>query len=685
MKKITYLVLFITFAINSIWAVTITSAQSGDWNSVTTWLTGNIPGIADTAIIEHDVTVTSAVTVGTSGVEGTAAITINSGAKLIIDNAMLTCRGDLVVNSTLTGALTLLAGGKLLFDDTAIGTAQSYELKLPASSGNPFFVRGDPGNRCEIGKVTGATNPTITKSSAIQRGVDAEYCDFNNLGSASTQGARFYAYGGAEKVRLINCNFDSCGTINTFGYFGTDYVEVRNCTFTNPLDTEDLYYQNTTVNTTGTRIFDNCVFMGKPTFITPKDVSIDNCYFHQPFYVTAPNTQWASFSNNFIRKTNSSGFSVAGDVSNSFVFNNHDDINPHGIYATFDTFDYVFDGMIFEHSGSNGEGDMILVGSPTQAQTVTVRNCIVLPNSVGGHSGTLITHMGSINHTSRIHNNTFITATDSGGIAVGETYLGHAGQIEYCRNNIAWDTTPRNYLIRDYGVNDNIPDLVSAANLDYNCIYNQLTGTNGPGYDQLEFSSGTPGQNDVLANPYFTDSTRDLAKWAEEVLGATGDEPTKHLAAMAALQAVNNPNDPDYNASATVANLLSYIRAGFTPNNQSLRGAAHDGGDIGAVAVNVCTMVDVGTDDTGLYKLLSVNTTNTFKVEIETTQIGTPATITLREHPSGTLIGTPSTFTSGGTTYITSIDFSETATGIQLTSTAGSAFAIDNFVLRKQD
>jgi hypothetical protein len=44
-------------------------------------------------------------------------------------------------------------------------------------------------------------------------------------------------------------------------------------------------------------------------------------------------------------------------------------------------------------------------------------------------------------------------------------------------------------------------------------------------------------------------------------------------------------NTSGHNSDYTVAKLLAYVKAGFVPQNTALRDAAHDGGDIGAFAV----------------------------------------------------------------------------------------------------
>jgi hypothetical protein len=79
------------------------------------------------------------------------------------------------------------------------------------------------------------------------------------------------------------------------------------------------------------------------------------------------------------------------------------------------------------------------------------------------------------------------------------------------------------------------------------------------------------------------DSGRNLAKWAQVELGATGTGDQKRTAALAALAAMNDPSDPNYHAGVTVAGLVAWVKDGFAPTNMTYATAADDGGWIGAV------------------------------------------------------------------------------------------------------
>lgn len=101
----------------------VRSAASGSWNSTSSWLNSKIPGSAQIAEIDHSITVSSPVTVG--------SVIINSGKTLTIDvNQSLTVTGTinnqagnsgLVINSTSSGT------GSLIHQNTGVNaTVKRY-------------------------------------------------------------------------------------------------------------------------------------------------------------------------------------------------------------------------------------------------------------------------------------------------------------------------------------------------------------------------------------------------------------------------------------------------------------------------------------------------------------------------------------------------------------------------------
>lgn len=386
---------------------------------------------------------------------------------------------------------------------------------------------------------------------------------------------------------LSNGVFDTCAKIETpFNVSGDANVTISNITWKNTVGDSCIKIYSPYGKTAGkTRSITGCVFDKYTEFYPPVDWLITGNYFHNGFYVS--DGIWNLFEANFVRVQDS--INIAGSVKDCFIL--HDNIwdnNPHFMSAgNWGGRNYVVDGVIFEATSTTNaqdgaEGDCIMMGTSGSAVTVEVKNCIVLPggSSPQTMSGTLVSALGNANITINVHHNTCYVG-NQGILAVGETYAGHTGMVTGFDHNIAWDdAVPRGYKMYDVGTNDNISNIVLSANANYNCGHNVMAGSNLKGYNNLEFSSGSPGANDVDVNPQFIDATRDLAKW-DQSLGGPGT--VAH--ALVELQKKNDATG--YNSAFNITALLTYIRGGFVPQNQALKNIG--GSDIGAVAVLAAT------------------------------------------------------------------------------------------------
>src|SRR5690606_11258708 len=121
-----------------------------------------------------------------------------------------------------------------------------------------------------------------------------------------------------------------------------------------------------------------------------------------------------------------------------------------------------------------------------------------------------------------------------------------------------------------------------------NCGHNILAGSNLKGYNNLEFSSGSPGANDVDVDPDFVDATRNILTWDSSLSG-----PGPVSTAMTELRYSNERCG--YNTDYNFTDLYNYVRNGFKPQAAALQGTAHDAGDIGAMPVQVADAYAVST------------------------------------------------------------------------------------------
>lgn len=223
-----------------------------------------------------------------------------------------------------------------------------------------------------------------------------------------------------------------------------------------------------------------------------------------------------------------------------------------------------------------------------------------------------------------------------GGETDGTVGVGyHVGEIESFKNNLAWfGGNPSNggyKLVRQQSV---MQDFVLAANADYNWGYNLSAGSEGNGYHCVNaatalFSAGTPDTHGGSGDPAFVDPTRNLATYDTQKLGNTapaiapntvygvGDIvssqlsdwygnaiinyrcKTAHTSAADLTSATNGrPGIPSSNWRTNwevaskyrlrvdptlISDLITWIKAGYTPTNMTLATAGEGGTYIGAV------------------------------------------------------------------------------------------------------
>lgn len=574
-----------------IFARRVVTVMDGPWSTAGTWDEG-VPGANDDVVIGHNVTVTAPATIGNHEPEDDEpAIRITSAGSLTVEDVLLTVKGDIAAPGTNATKIDLQAGAIIEFDCLT----RDYSLTLPAQypgTTPQLRARGAQGNRAEIRTKSGATGRGYIVGDAFQYSglIDAEFTNFTRLGSASINAIESAVQGESDSeysiFRLIDCIFDACGRTRWYYNVGTHArVTLQRSLWKNTVATVAFeWFSYNAKATSGIRLITDCDFDKHVELKAPRDLTLTNNSFRQGYTTTSTDAAgWALSAGNLVVLDPSyQGITPAGSIDNEYWL--HSDAakeNPHflqaGTYPGIPT--QEIENCIFEFAGTDGNGDCILLAAPGSAVTVAVRNCITLPNEGGLCSGTLISALGGANITALADNNT-VYCGGQPGIAVGETYTGHAGMFSSIRGNIFWDSvTGRSYKVADSGTNDNVEDLIASGNLNFNSGLRMLTGSNSKGYHQLEFSSGAPGASDLEgADPNFVDSTRDIKKW-DTTLSGPGTINN-------ALNEIRKRNeDSGYNSSYSIGALLAYIRGGFTPTNAAFSGASHTAGDLGAVPV----------------------------------------------------------------------------------------------------
>lgn len=580
-----------------LWAASITSTQTGPWGTGSTWVGGVAPGNGDTVTIAagHVVTVTDNRTVGHSPGAGdaTQAILVAATGQVVVNAGVtLTVRGDIFTSSSNTvRSLVLNPGATLEMDASAAGTPSTARYVIRGTSQYPgsqpsILFNGNAGARCTVRSNAGGANARFTNNSTFSGLVEAYYTDFTRIGDASN-----FAFAPtmsdevadpASTFVLDHCTLTACGALDsTHAQFG-GYARfvLSNTTWSGTVAAYNIATQAYLQKQAGSnvaRTIDNCVFDKHVYTYAPRQMTITNNLFYEGFSTSSTDSVGSTFENNLVcmNSTYNNLVPYSSDVrGNYWLYRDAGATNPHFIEVgnTANLSPQQIRENIFEFVGNDGDGDCILLGFPAAATTIAISRNIFLPNAAGSDSGTPFSAQGNANTSFSFDHNTFFVGTQ--GAAVGETYAGHTGMITSFRSNIAWDTSARGYCLLDSGGNDSVSNLVTSALLDYNCSYNTLAGSNGHGINNLEFSAGSPGANNVDVNPTFANQNADIASW-DASLGGAGTYTN-------ALTELMKLNTPTHNASYTIAALKTYIQNAFRVSNISLRNAGHDGSTIGA-------------------------------------------------------------------------------------------------------
>ncbi len=254
-------------------------------------------------------------------------------------------------------------------------------------------------------------------------------------------------------------------------------------------------------------------------------------------------------------------------------------------------------GNVFEFTGTMADGlGHCFTTSNMGSNLLTVQNNISLPDGSGLNlvgTMTITGQTGSGGGETILHNTGYVG--NYGGMQVGD-YTSAAGMVAALKNNLFWvqSSVPggtfggSKAIDTGHPTSGGIQNIVAPANANYNACWNcQTMGYDDNGYG-INLSSAAGG-NDVnlsgsttTSGPNFVDSTRNFIKWCQS-LGTTGTLRTTVIAnCRASMMSVNNFSGAQ--TAYTPAALVTYVTAGFAPQNVALHNAASDGTDIGAVA-----------------------------------------------------------------------------------------------------
>ena len=606
-------VLFFLGALSLPAATCVTSGSGAmNWSDATRWSCGKAPEAGDTVTLGHAVTVDQDAVAGTSGPTGTVAILINSagGSLRIASGKKLTIRGDVTQN----GPIYLECGSTWEWD----GSGSNVKYKAAPSAHNLTAARvyttlpgeGQTGNCTTdpvnvrsvlVGAGIGTANGYWETASFLESGQwDVQGINFLRIGDSSTAALRHYISSAAAVFRMRNFSFTDSGGIkrggNSPGNGAATFI-VSDGVWSNTQTGYALDFNASATRTTGTWQIQRNYFdkrLGDPAVpALMAGLTITHNVMAQT--LSATGGVWDQFEWNVVvdpRNQNGNDTNLYGDVLNSY-FVETGDYNPHFIILANTTRNQMVDGVLLQYTGPGSDGDGVLVSSTAASLTHTVKRCIVVPKSGGSgvSSSTLVTYLASRHHRKPSSNITLTRAVWAASMAFsirkgwrGELRRGVYFRFDPICSGLLLLLPERIISIRLETVNDN---MTAPENITNNAAWNAgVTSRPGKssdgGYYDIATTGAVPGANDVNVDPKFVDPARNFEKAAQALYGADGTV----AGTISALKV-----DPANRIPA----LIQWVRDGFAPTNRALKMAAHDGGDIGAVAVQAQTANFVGS------------------------------------------------------------------------------------------
>ena len=260
---------------------------------------------------------------------------------------------------------------------------------------------------------------------------------------------------------------------------------------------------------------------------------------------------------------------------------------------------WTIDGMVIEGygngstgscDGSNGDGVSMAYGGASLASPIEiyVKNILFVPNAGSGtyQNSSKLAVVNSADSSGKLHFHVTHLTVPAGksGIWDFEATTGYAGTLAELQGNIYWSNVASSAGVIVYQASTPVAGAITTAGVNN---YWHTTNTGSALYQGLSTVYGNvAGTGDLNVNPNFVDPTRNMLTWANRVNGMAS--PTYDLVqnqwATYATPAWNSAWEWG-DGTSNPNSYYNWVRAGFAPTNTALKGAAPDGGDIGAVPV----------------------------------------------------------------------------------------------------
>jgi hypothetical protein len=620
------------------------SVSGGFWTTTASWTKqgggsgwpgdGNDP-LGDAALIASGspIYLTGSVTVGLSATSSLLdAITISSRLHLM-SGSRLTSKGCItVINGTSASinALVISSQSILKFDasDAAVVANQNhYALRLGNNIIQPWcalITRGQPGNWAEIiSEVSGGAFPTRILSAFSNTGYfDVQGLKLTNVGR--TQAGGTFATGAYPAMTVsptasilntlqdawfFNCGGDvSNGVISISNVLENTQIVMRRVTTegsTNP--SRVLAWTGTPASfSLGTRSIEGCTFDGMFSVGT-NQLSISESYFvvnnGTSFNTTATNITASDVFVHHINHASQQGTTYTPGIWKKVIhYRESSGSSPIGIAPPTTAWNTVYDGLIYQLSGTSALGSILsLGGNSALPTTFSVSNSLFLPRTDGGSGGSI--QLGSsifLNQKFEFNTICFPTSSSTNTVAGGFTFgvaagAGMSSSVEYIRANLFLRTQATSSTFITTFANSGIytASTPNIGPIDYNATTN-ISNTNMYFPPTTKYPTGIPGvitnatgTHDVNLFSFgetaqFVDATRDVPRF-NIMLGGTGDSGSIFNTFKNRYLVTGSITT----GSTLIRDMWTWIRVGWAPQNTRLANASHLGTTIGAVQMNV--------------------------------------------------------------------------------------------------
>jgi hypothetical protein len=651
-------------------AAITSNAVAGDWNATASWAGGVIPGNGDTVTIANGAVIT--IPVGVTVTVGDNLNVVFASAIPAIQANGTTGTGRLIVNGKLilkghvkqANATWVVGPGATVNGGGTSGMNWSWAISLASSQANALLqINGTQAQPVTFGLEASADRMGtlgIPGSDFLDGGrVQATWCNFSGWAPNASTTAAYSGYPASAVFDgyFRDCTWTSCGIVQLNRVAGNDSkIEFLRCRIVSPTASNNRAmffganaWTSTGIGASGVRRIANCEIFGQVIFFLTATVPNDFTFTDNIFRTIAPAntascmsipTRCAAWARNVIYsdQNGNGGATVAqvpcGLLTDSLFLRRSNNASPDvdmlRVLNAY-TADITIDGAVIEYQDCGTTpalpdtgGDFYIVGAQHATLSVvhTIKNTIYLPNEDGGSNGSsmVITHAATADWSRTqliIEHCTWLGRYSTEGqfkLAEGSVDITAPAALGKCRSNLLWANETKQMKLTGKAISGGTNRIPNGAydSCNYNAFHNNQAGNNV--YSNIlpvEYQNpAPPGPNDIAANPQFVDPTRDFLSWAQSVDASITTWDAAITAMSLTIRQVTG-----HNPSLTVADCLTWIRAGFVPQNPALKGTAHDGGDIGAVPVVVAAPPSISINPVsgtqGTASAVSITGTNT--------------------------------------------------------------------------